>query len=37
MNQNPVKSDCCKLEQRSFIKFLVGEYCKPCEIYRRMR
>ena len=25
-----------KFEERSVIKFLVAEKCKPCEIYRRM-
>ena len=25
-----------RLEQRSVIKFLVAEKCKPCEIYRRL-
>ena len=25
-----------RLEQRSLIRFLVAEKCKPCEIYRRM-
>ena len=24
------------LKQRSVIKFMVAEKCKPCEIYRRM-
>ena len=24
-----------RLEQTSVIKFLVGEKCKPCEIYRK--
>ena len=27
---------CCRLEQRSVIKFLVTEKCKQCEIYKRM-
>ena len=28
--------ECTKLEQRSVIKFLLTEKCKPCEIYRTM-
>ena len=28
--------ECSRLEQRSVIKFMVMEKCKPCEIYRRM-
>ena len=35
-NQNGDKSECSRLEQRSVIKFLVADKCKPCEIYRRM-
>ena len=31
-----IQTDCSSLEQRSVIKFLVSEKCKPCEIYRRM-
>lgn len=27
---------CSKIEQRSIIKFLVAEGCKPVEIHRRM-
>ena len=27
--------ECSRLEQKSLIKFLVAEECKPCEIYRR--
>ena len=27
---------CSRIEQRSVTKFLVGEKCKPAEIYRRM-
>ena len=34
--QNSGKAECSKLEQRSVIKFIVAEKCKPCEIYRRM-
>ena len=30
------QTECSKLEQRSVIKFLVAEKCKPCEIYRKM-
>ncbi len=25
-----------QIEQRSFIKYLLAEKCKPCEIYRRV-
>ena len=28
--------ECSKLKQRSVIKFLVAEKCKPREIYTRM-
>ena len=31
-----VVNQCSKLEQRSVIKFLVAEKCKPCESYWRM-
>ena len=34
MIANQVK--CSRLEQRSIIKFLLAENCKPCEIYRRI-
>ena len=34
--QNAVKSDWCKLEQRSLVKFVPAENWKTCEIYRRM-
>ena len=30
------QSECSTLEQRSVIKLLMVEKCKPCEIYRRM-
>ena len=30
------QTDCSRLEKRSFIKFLVAEKCKTCEMYRRM-
>ena len=30
------KTECSKLEQRSVIKFLVAEKCKPYEIYKSM-
>ena len=30
------QTESSRLEQRSVIKFLVAEKCKPCEIYRRM-
>ena len=30
------QTECFKLEQRSVIKSLVAEKCKPCEIYRRI-
>ena len=30
------QTECSRLEQRSVIKFLVAEKCKPCEIYRRI-
>ena len=30
------RTECSWLEQKSVIKFLVAEKCKPCEIYRRM-
>ena len=31
------QTECPRLEQRSVIKFLVTEKCKPCKIYKRMR
>ena len=34
--QNRGKSECTRLEQRSIIKFLLVEKCKPCEIYNRL-
>ena len=34
MGTNQTESS--RLEQKSVIKFLVAEKCKPCEIYRRM-
>ena len=30
------QTKCSRFEQRSVIKFLVPEKCKPCEIYRKM-
>ena len=30
------QTECSRFEQRSVIKFLVAEKCKPCEIYRRI-
>ena len=30
------QTECSRLEQRSVIKFLLAEKCKPCEIYTRM-
>ena len=33
---NGIKSVYSTQKQRSVIKFLVAEKCKPCEIYRRM-
>ena len=33
--QNGGKSECSKLEQRSVIKVLLAEKCKPCEIYKK--
>ena len=30
------QTECSRLEQRSVIKFVVAEKCKPCEMYRRM-
>ena len=30
------QTECSRLEQRSVIKFLVAEKCKPYGIYRRM-
>ena len=30
------QTGCLRLEQRSVMKFLVAEKCKPCEIYRSM-
>ena len=30
------QTDCCKFEQRSVIKFLVGKKSKPYEIYGRI-
>ena len=30
------QTDSSRLEQRSVIKFLVAEKCKPCKIYWRM-
>ena len=27
---------CSRFEQRSVIKFLLTEKCKPCEIYKKM-
>ena len=30
------QTGCSRFEQRSFIKFLVAEKCKPCKIYRTM-
>ena len=34
--QNVNKSSYSRLEQRSIIKFLLADKCKPCEIYKRM-
>ena len=28
------QTKCFRLKQRSVIKFLVAEKCKPCEVYR---
>ena len=30
------QTDCSRLEQKSFIKCLHAEKCKPSEIYRKM-
>ena len=30
------QTKCSLFEQRSLIKFLVANKCKPCEIYRRI-
>ena len=30
------QTECSRLQQRSVVKFLLGEKCKPCENHKRL-